>query len=223
MTSRFSNQIWLRRVLFLLILIVAAMFFYLYNVNTPLYADDYSYSFSFYDGSRIDSVKDILLSLTAHYQHMNGRLVTHFFAHLFLMFDKSVFNVANTLIFLTLGLLIYRFSGFDCRTPRPGVLAVIFALLYSEIPDFAESMLWLDASATYHLGTVLILLFLLPYWEHFCHTQNAEFRFPLWLSVLGSILLGFCAGATSENVSLAMLVMLSMILAICFFKKEISC
>lgn len=56
---------------------------YVLNYYTPLYADDYSYSFSYLNGERIVSFSQLIDSQIAHYQKVNGRSVVHFLAQLF--------------------------------------------------------------------------------------------------------------------------------------------
>lgn len=50
---------------------------YALNYYTPLFADDYSYMYSFSTGERITSVTEIWESQKAHYHSLNGRSVTH--------------------------------------------------------------------------------------------------------------------------------------------------
>lgn len=63
------------RVMFLITIIMIGALFYLLNYYTSLYADDYSYSFSFMNGNKINGIKDIILSQKEHYFNMNGRSI----------------------------------------------------------------------------------------------------------------------------------------------------
>ena len=92
--------LWLFLTLFMVILVLTAL--------TPMLADDYSYSFSYADRSRISSLSDILRSLQAHRDTMNGRMTAHFFAHLFLLLPKPVFSVCNALVFCLILFNIFR-------------------------------------------------------------------------------------------------------------------
>lgn len=64
---------------------------------TPMIADDYSYSFSFADYRRIESVGDIVESMAAHRETINGRIIAHSMVQLFLLLPKAVFNTVNGL------------------------------------------------------------------------------------------------------------------------------
>lgn len=81
-----------------------------FNHLTPLVGDDYVYAFSFVDEQRIDSVWDIFPSMWAHRFYANGRVVAHFFAQLFLMLPKTVFNVINALNAVWILVIMLKFS-----------------------------------------------------------------------------------------------------------------
>ena len=70
---------------------------------TPLIADDYIYAFSYADGSRLNSLDGILLSLRHHSIFVNARVLSHFLVMSFLTLPKWVFNLCNALV-LTAGL-----------------------------------------------------------------------------------------------------------------------
>lgn len=65
------------------VLLLVGVLFFGFNFYTPLFADDYSYSYSFSTGERIESIADIVESQIAHYSNTNGRFVTHFFCATF--------------------------------------------------------------------------------------------------------------------------------------------
>ena len=68
----------------------------LFNLLTPMLADDYSYTFSWYDRSSITTLWGACLSMYAHYFSWGGRIITHFIATVFLLIGKPVFNIFNT-------------------------------------------------------------------------------------------------------------------------------
>ena len=49
-----------------------------FNFVTPLLDDDFAYAFSFSDFERIESIKSIFPSMSAHRSLANGRVVSHF-------------------------------------------------------------------------------------------------------------------------------------------------
>ena len=53
-----------------------------FNFVTPLLDDDFAYAFSFSDFERIESIKSIFPSMSAHRSLANGRVVSHFLVQL---------------------------------------------------------------------------------------------------------------------------------------------
>lgn len=103
-------------------------------------ADDYSYSFSYADRSRISSVSAIISSLEAHRSYMNGRMASHFFAHLFLMLPKAIFCLANALIALGIFSLIYlTLPGSDDRQ-KFIIMLIVFFLVWLYTPGIWSSL-----------------------------------------------------------------------------------
>lgn len=205
--------------LMFLIFLITGLIFYRFNVLTPMYGDDYQYAFSFYDGKRISSLGDIFHSLYYHYFSMNGRLTTHFFAHLFLMFDEGVFDHFNTLFFLCLGLVIYRSSGFGLKKYSPLWLCFVFVLLYQFTPAFGQSFLWTVASPTYLMGVAFLIAVLLPYLKHLRQPGVPSSR-P-WLTALAALVIGFLAGTINENNSIALLGMAAVATFISWLRKDL--
>ena len=125
----------------LLGLAAVAAAFYALNLLTCLYADDYSYTYTFAvtEGKyRISNLYELFLSQLNHYQVMNGRTVVH------------------TAAFVALGCLIYRNGYGKSGELRPAVLFCVFALLWVVTPAFGESFLWLVGSCNYLFGILFI-------------------------------------------------------------------
>lgn len=80
------------------------------NILSPYHGDDFAYNFSFATGERIASFADIFPSLASHAHSMNGRLVAHFFVHLFTLFPTVVFDIVNSVVFIALLLLMRTFT-----------------------------------------------------------------------------------------------------------------
>lgn len=91
-----SNRVNISKVSICFLVAVVGVCIYMLNYYTPLYADDYSYSFSFNTGYKIDSLIDIVQSQKIHYQTMNGRVVTHTLAQIFLWLGEERFDIINS-------------------------------------------------------------------------------------------------------------------------------
>ncbi len=192
---------------FVLVMFIIGAIMLLFNYYTPMYADDYAYKFSFADGSRIDDVWDIFPSMKAHYYHMNGRVVTHFIAQILLMMPAQFVDVCNTIAFLLLGLFVYCYSGFGIRCGKrclPWLIAIYFVFLYVS-PAFGQSYLWTTASANYLYGPLIIMAFFMPYYRLLNCSCKLQKQSIIW--TIANFIIGLLAGATSENMSIAVIVM----------------
>ncbi len=180
--------------------------------------DDYSYSFSFADNTRIQKIGDIFPSLVAHRQLLNGRVISHFFVQLFLKYPRFLFSIINSLVVLSEIVLVSRFLSEKTTGSRNLLLTIGVILVWIYTPSFGENYLWLDGAINYHWANALMLLFLLPYYNEFL---NSPRKMPL-LFVVIQIVISFLAGAYSENVSLIMIFLAcSLILGLWIKKKKI--
>lgn len=183
--------------------------FFVLSLLTPMLADDYSYSFSYADRSRINSISDIISSLAAHRVDMNGRMAAHFFAHLFLMQPKIVFCLANSLIVLGIFYLIYlTLPGTDDRQ-KFIVMLMVFFLVWLYTPVFGQVFLWLDGACNYSWAFFFIYAFIFPYCRAYLFNLSAS-PFGLF-GKLFFLPLAFLAGSYSEGASFGML-----FIAFCF-------
>ena len=200
------------KIVFLTILVFA--FFYIFNLYTPLYADDYSYSVSFLTKERITSIYDIFISQIAHYKTMNGRSITHFLAQLFLYIGKPTFNIINSCVFIALIYLIYFHSYGTFKNIKISWLLLINFILWALTPAFGQSFLWLTGSSNYMYGIFIILIFLIPYRI----TLNENYinqKGNLIVAIIKGIaflLAGVVAGWTNENTGAALIFIIILVL-----------
>lgn len=191
-----------------LIVLLIGVLFYILNYYTPLFADDYSYSFSFSTGDRIESISQIIESQVAHYYSMNGRSITHTLAQAFLLAGDNAFNVINTVFYIILLFLIYfhacgSFKNFSITKFSIGAM-----LLFLSCPAFGQSFLWITGAANYLYGIFIILCVLLPYRRMAnSHTVTHSLFFEV-IAAITYFALGVIAGWTNENTSVAMIVIM---------------
>lgn len=145
------------------VLLITGVLFFLLEFYTPLYADDYSYLYSFETGERISSLQDIIKSQTAHYYDWTGRVFVHALDQAFLLLGKNLFNFINTISFLVLGVLIF-FHGTESRLrDRPLLLSMIYCSLFLFTPAFGQSFLWVTGASNYLYGIAVNLIYLVPF------------------------------------------------------------
>ncbi len=196
-------------------LVLAAVFLLLLFLNheTDLVADDYRYCFSYADDSRIESVSQIIPSMAAHRQTMNGRVIAHALVQIFLLLPKVVFDAVNAAVFAALLLLICRLC--DRRGSNVLLLLAAFGCLWVLQPDFGQVFLWLDGSVNYLWCAALSLLWLLP-WA----ARLTEGKSPARAAQILYVPFSFVVGAYSENATVALVAMALAFLLLEVFEKK---
>lgn len=194
--------------------ILIFIFFYIFNLYTPLYADDYSYSVSFLTKERITCVYDIFQSQITHYKTMNGRSITHFLAQLFLYIGKPTFNIINSFVFISLIYLIYFHSYGTFKNFKISWFLLINFILWALTPAFGQSFLWVTGSSNYMYGIFIILIFLIPYRrtlnDNYINKEN-NIIVCLTKSII-YLLAGVISGWTNENTGVALIFIILLIL-----------
>ncbi len=205
-----------RRAMIISLALVFAFLFVL-NCFTPYQADDFAYHFRFDNSAPLTGIADIVPSMAAHAEILNGRLAAHSLVQLFELLPKPVFNFVNAGMFTLLIWLMACLSGFGAR-PRPAVYLVTFCAVFVLMPAFGEVCLWLDGSINYLWAVVLNLLFLFPYFRLFwegdvLHGAAAKLAF---------IVFAFICGAFQETMSSAsfMLAVVFMLLTRFYEKRR---
>lgn len=165
------------------------------NALTKPCADDFVYMYSFFSGERIESIFDIFPSMATHYKTMNGRVVAHFLVQFFLMINPWIFKILNSLVFVCLGLIMYKICNRE-KDRNNLLLGFIFSSLWIFTLSFGQVYLWLDGACNYLWAMFFCLLFIYPYtkgkifvWEN----RSFTFLFTLF---------SFFVGAYNESISL---------------------
>lgn len=130
---------------------VAALMFGLilvFNSMIGYAADDYLYFFK-YTGhvvkgtpERLTGIGDIFTGMVTHYKICNGRIPAHFLLQLFTFFDKSVFNIFNSLFFVLLGLLIYFHANYKRPINIPLLIFIYINTEKSQNPSAAKETIF---------------------------------------------------------------------------------
>lgn len=194
--------------------IVLFAFAALCNVLTPKLTDDFSYCFSWADGSRIDAVLDIIPSMAAHAQTMNGRLIAHAAAQFFLMLPDWVFDIVNSLVFVAQVPLIVRIC--KCEERNNLLHAGVFGAIWICVPVFGQVNLWLDGACNYLWNVFMGLLFIQPYVDHFMNEGKYRMAIPKALFPV----LAFLMGGWGESGSAAFIFIAAALTALCHFYRH---
>ena len=174
-----------------------------FNFLTGLLADDYIFSFSYATFTRNFHIRDIFPSLAIMRQEFNGRVFAHFFAQLFLILPKPLFNFVNAGCGTLLFYILYRYVRRGEKKRDALLLFTLLALVWLLLPAFGQVFVWLTGSCNYSWTMLVSFLFLAPFFSLY---TGRKVLVPEkgWAKAL-YLLLGFVAGAWSENGGLALL------------------
>ena len=129
------------------------------NVLTPYICDDFTYRLNFATAEPLQSVLEIIPSMAAHSHKMNGRLISHGLAQLFMLLPPIVFDVVNSAVFLFTGLLILRLLG---AKGNWALLGGLCCLMWLCIPVFGQVALWQVGAVNYFWSLTAFALFITP-------------------------------------------------------------
>ena len=162
-----SHKKWFDNNRGLLVLALVTIAFYIHNLLSPEFLDDYVYKFVFDKtgpdySQRISNLWDVFRSQYGFYFAWNGRTVVQWTAQLFCgLLGKQVFNVMNALVF---GAFIYLLRRQVAGNGQLTLFsyAVVVALVLM-LPTFCETFLWVTGSVNYLWCSTGVLLFLWYY------------------------------------------------------------
>lgn len=169
----------------------------LFNLLTPMLADDYSYTFSWYDRSSITTLWGACLSMYAHYFSWGGRIITHFIATVFLLIGKPVFNIFNTAAYCWLAYLIYRYASVHAKKGHLLIYLAVHLCIWFAVPAFGQDFLWLIGACNYLWPAVFIFTFIWPYYQYVMTGKLLSNKILIGFMPI----LGLLAGWGNENTS----------------------
>lgn len=157
------------------------LFMALLNGMTPYVADDYIYMFSFYDKQQVENLTDVARSMYVHSFAMNGRVVSHFFGQLFMIWPKWVFNLCNALVYAALMFFLYRMANFKHQGNLLLFAGICMAFWYF-MPTFGQVALWQLGSVNYLWALLAGTVYLSPFVYRFVYRRDLLPR--LWQKIL---------------------------------------
>lgn len=214
-----------------LVIIFFAGTFLIMNLLTPMFGDDYAYSFIWdaaQDGNfqnnigkleRLQTVGDIFVSQWAHYFTWGGRTVAHIFVQFFCLTGKLFFDFMNAIIYAALAILIYVTAKgeLDLENLDGKTFMWIFFGLWFCLPEFFQTALWMTGSCNYLWMSVVQLIFLLPFVLKYWHKNFWSDSSPVKVVLMA--LLGLLAGWSNESGG-AMIILLAFVAMIYFWRQK---
>ena len=191
-------------------IVLAAIFgvMLILNCLTLYYVDDYTYAYSFATGERITSIAQIPASMAMHCELMNGRVLGHSLAQLFIMLPKTFFNVVSELMYTAQIWLMYQISTAGEEKKPVGWLAgglvlLMGAFIWYFVPAFGQVYLWISGSVNYLWAAVVSLAYLYQFMlMHLDRADGSWFQRTLPGQILW-VIFGFITGAWLESLSFA--------------------
>ena len=173
---------------------------FLFSLWTPLIADDYNYAFGYSTGTRITSLREIWISMAWHRKLLNPRVLAHGWLSVVLMYPRWFFaalNGAVAVFFSWTTEEFFREQG--NRRQSAGMTAMVWMLLWICMPGFGQVFFW-TAGACNYFWSMAFSWFIICRIFHLEQQEENRIR-----SVLLLLLPTFAAGAWSEHISFAML------------------
>lgn len=129
------------------------------NLLTPYICDDYTYLNSFQTGKRLASLWEIIPSMLRHRHTMNGRLISHGLAQVFMLMPPAVFDAVNAAVFTMTLYLVHRLCA---GTNDPWLFGAVFCMFWLFTPDFGQVALWQVGAVNYFWSLTGCVLFIAP-------------------------------------------------------------
>lgn len=184
-----------RKKLFFRFSVLAAFLLILvFNVLTPMMTDDLFYAKTV---SEAGFIWDLFAQEYTQYMTWSGRSVCHLILRFFLLTDKMVFNVANSVVFVLLMLLIYWNVEHRRKYDTP-VFLLINLLMWMFGVVFRQTVLWETGACNYLWGSAIIMSFVTLY--RYGLKRAGSLKHPVLWTVFLPVL-GVLAGWCNENTS----------------------
>ena len=187
---------------------------FLFSLWTPLIADDYNYAFGYSTGTRITSLREIWISMAWHRRLLNPRVLAHGWLSLVLMYPRWFFAVLNGAVAVFFSWTTESF--FKEQGNRQPVLmtAAVWMLLWICMPGFGQVFFWTAGACNYFWG-MAFSWFIIRCVIHLEQQEKNRVR-----SILLLLLPTFAAGAWSEHISFAMLMIQFLLLVRNWFRTH---
>ncbi len=148
------------------ILTIVGVFVYILYLTSrcPYITDDWHFKFVWQgfrptgNDTRVTGLDNIIESMKNYYNRSGGRVICHFITYVFVNINKNIFNILNAVIFVLLGIVIYR-SATRASTPPKGnlLLLLIYISIILFTPVFGDVALWISGSINYMWSITLML------------------------------------------------------------------
>lgn len=142
------------------LMVTGGIFFLMLALNklTPLICDDFTYNLNFLTKEPLGGFGEIFPSMYAHSYKMNGRLISHGLAQVFMLLELGVFDMVNAAVFTLTIWLMHRL----CGSKSAILMAASFCMLWLFLPAYGQVVLWQVGAVNYFWSLTALLLFIAP-------------------------------------------------------------
>ncbi len=173
---------------------VVFLLMFVWNILTPLYADDLYASH--------ESLRDIINSGVRDYFMWNGRIIGQSMMRVLSSSNYIIASLLNAACFVVLMHLILKLgSGNNDHKLKSIKYIVIVAVSFIFIPAFGQTILWRAGSGNYLWTTTLNLLFIFLFTNKKFLVDNSNRKILSGVKLILFCLLAVVAGWSNENTS----------------------
>ena len=172
-------------------LIAIFLLLFIMSYLTPYYGDEYVYSFIYKTSEKIANINDVLISSYNIYMFWSGRILPNIFQSLFVYFDKLIYSIFNSFIFILLLKKTRTLSiKYGCKSNgKMFDYIYIFFLNLIFIPVFNQNYISMVSSINYSW-----MLFIL-----ICYIDKIEEMLLNKKITWKILILGFLVGISNES------------------------
>ena len=191
---------------YFILLFIIGVAFYVWNVYTPEYEDDFMYKFDEQHTTDnpyhlVQNISDIVRCQVKFYFNGVGRNPAHFLIQLFTgILGKSIFNVFNAIIFCLF--LHYTVVLIWAKSSEQKLLTVTFSTVLL-LPVFRETFLWMTGAINYLWTATVVILFLVIRKK----LLNTPLRYSHWVWLPVGVLLGWSHEGLSFPLAIAIVIL----------------
>lgn len=201
----------IKKYIFIIMVAISFAAILIYNFFTPLMSDD----LLFYT-LNINGIVDAFRESYELYMTTNGRAVLHTILLLFGQAPKYVFNIANSLCFVILMLLIY-WNAVGYKKYDSIMYIMINLLAWNFSVEFDQTVLWMSGACNYLWGTTIIMG-LVTYYRFFLQSEKTVKHSVL--KNIGLVIWGILAGWCNENTSGGCILIILLMTALYFVDNK---
>ena len=199
------------KILFIAILLGVGVMMFLFNIHSPMVADDYVTC----NGNNAD-IWDCFKALPDFYKNWGGSLFCQWTQWIMTLFNPIVFDICNSVVFAIMLCVLYFHITGSLRIFKPFVLLVVVFSIFMFPPNFGQNFFWFTAACSYLWCITVNLLYVLPLRLQI-NTNRCVVSNPLVAILYG--LAGFIFGFTVANMSIAVVCLFFSVIGFQLYSK----